>query len=167
MTVLNGDITEHVAANPDALFDLITDLDRLPEWNDHTHHLVAARRAGTELRMGRRDASPGLSLEQPSSPRTPRSAGAPLRLRQHDRRREPVARLWSWHVTPHTNGSTVAVAWQLEPKTFWRKALLASVRHHQLKWEVRASIHALAALAATPTSHLKQIAGESSRTGTR
>ncbi len=42
MTTLHGSVTESVAADPDALFALITDINRLPEWNAHVHHIVEA-----------------------------------------------------------------------------------------------------------------------------
>ena len=42
MTTFDGSVTEQVAADPDELFQLITDIARLPEWNEHIHHVVEA-----------------------------------------------------------------------------------------------------------------------------
>jgi hypothetical protein len=39
--------------------------------------------------------------------------------------------------------------WELRPKTFWRRTLLARIRHRQLKKEVRASLAAAGALLRT------------------
>ena len=40
MTTFQGSVTEQVEADPDELFELITDIGRLPEWNEHIHHVV-------------------------------------------------------------------------------------------------------------------------------
>jgi hypothetical protein len=58
----------------------------------------------------------------------------------------PSFAMWTWTVTPAVDGSTVTVGWQLNPKTFWRKALAAGLRHRQLTREVRASLQDMARL---------------------
>jgi hypothetical protein len=40
LTELDGTETAHLAASAADLFDLLVDVDRLPEWNAHVHHVV-------------------------------------------------------------------------------------------------------------------------------
>jgi Polyketide cyclase / dehydrase and lipid transport len=57
----------------------------------------------------------------------------------------PSYALWRWLVEPTADrGSRITVSWDLNPKTFWRRVLLARIRARQLKREVPTSIDALA-----------------------
>jgi hypothetical protein len=56
----------------------------------------------------------------------------------------PSFGLWTWTVQDAgPEAATVTVAWELHPKTFARRVLLARVRHRQLRNEVRESVRAL------------------------
>ncbi|MEX1146012.1 MAG: hypothetical protein WEE69_11980 [Acidimicrobiia bacterium] len=56
----------------------------------------------------------------------------------------PSYGLWTWTVQDAgSHAATVTVTWELHPKTFARRALLARVRHRQLRKEVRESVRAV------------------------
>lgn len=66
----------------------------------------------------------------------------------------PSYTVWSWTVSGTERGSRVSVSWELNPTTFWRRALLVGVRQHQLlKSEVPTSLAALGAAASWTTAH--------------
>jgi hypothetical protein len=48
--------------------------------------------------------------------------------------------------------SRTEVTWLVAPRTFWRRALFARLRHRQFAGEVPASLRALAALLARPSA---------------
>jgi uncharacterized protein YndB with AHSA1/START domain len=138
-------VTSTVPAPPGTVFDLITDLDRLPEWNANMTTVVERPPALT----------PGAEwvVEFRAMGQTWRSRS---RLETLDPERRvfiyrsgtddgnPSYAVWEWQVRENRNGANVTVAWELHPATFWRKLLLGPVRHHQLRHtEVPASIAAL------------------------
>jgi uncharacterized protein YndB with AHSA1/START domain len=145
-------VTSTVAASPETVFDLITDLDRLPEWNAHMTAVVERQPTLT----------PGTEwvVEFRAMGQTWRSRSR-LEILDPERRvfeyrsgtddGNPSYAIWRWEVEPSGDGANVTVAWDLHPATFWRKVLLGPVRHRQLRRaEVPASIAALAeALAPT------------------
>jgi hypothetical protein len=54
---------------------------------------------------------------------------------------------WSWTVTPAGTGSTLTVSWELHPRTWVRRVLVAPMRARRLQREVPASLAKLAKLA--------------------
>ena len=148
MTTMKGSVTERVPADPDALFDLITDVDRLPTWNDHIHHVVA---------------NPGELVDGSEWVVQMRANGARWKSRSHLEELDPVARRfhyisrtddnnpsrahWRWELVPVDGGTEVTVQWALQPRTFFRIKLAAPLRHRQLHGEVRTSINAAATAA--------------------
>jgi hypothetical protein len=66
----------------------------------------------------------------------------------------PSYGLWSWKVEPNGDRALVTVGWELYPATFWRRVLLARVRHRQLRrTEVPESMTALATVHARTGDH--------------
>jgi uncharacterized protein YndB with AHSA1/START domain len=135
-----------VPTAPDEVFTFLTNLDRLPEWNSIMTRLV-----------DRPDAlEPGAEwvVEFKALGNTWRSRS---RVEEYDVARRvfayrsctddgnPSYAIWRWIVDPGAQGgSQVTVSWDLNPATFWRRALLARIRARQLKREVPASIDSLA-----------------------
>lgn len=148
MTELRGSVNETVDADPQGMFAVITDVDRLAEWNDLIQEVVerpAEVEAGTEWVV--RFKAMGSSWNSRS------------RVDEHDREAlrfayrsqsddgNPSFARWTWQIAGDPAGARVTVDWELHPKTFWRRVLLARIRHRQLPREVRASIQAAARLA--------------------
>ncbi len=150
MATFLGMVTEQVAADPDELFELITDIARLPQWNEHIHHVVEA---------------PAELVDRSDWVVQMRANGARWNSRSHledldlaGRRFAYVSRTdddnpsrahWSWQLTPAGTGTEVTVRWELRPRTFMRKHLAAPIRHRQLKHEVRTAIGAASATVGT------------------
>jgi uncharacterized protein YndB with AHSA1/START domain len=128
------------------VFGLLTDIERLPEWNSIIVKVVERPEA----------LSPGaewvVQLKAMGSNWASRS-----RIEEYDPRHHvfayrsctddgnPSYARWRWAVEPVADGgSRVKVRWELHPQTFWRRALLARVRNRQLRREVPGSIDALA-----------------------
>lgn len=141
-----GSVSGTVPEPPDEVFAVLTDLDRLPDWNAIMTRVVE-----------RPDSlEPGCEwvVEFKALGNTWRSRS---RLEDHDAKERVLAyrsatddgnpsyAVWRWAVTPGPDGgSVVTVSWDLNPKTFWRRLLLARIRARQLRREVPASIDALA-----------------------
>jgi uncharacterized protein YndB with AHSA1/START domain len=152
-TTYQAEITEALAAAPDDVFALLTDIERLPEWNAHIHHVIDAppslvhgaqwvvqmRAMGT--RWGSR------STAQTIDPET--------RVFTHKTQTDdgnPSYALWTWRVAEHGGGSEVTVRWELNPKTSFRRHFGAPLRHRQLQNEVRISLDAADRLLADDTA---------------
>jgi uncharacterized protein YndB with AHSA1/START domain len=130
-------------ASPDEVFCFVTTVDRLPEWNAAITRVVEPLR---ELAPGRE-----WVVEM-------RAMGNSWRSRSRVLHHESTSRLfsyrsctddgnpsygdWTWRVTPDAEGAHVAVSWELHPRTFWRRVLMARIRNRQLRAEVRASLQA-------------------------
>jgi uncharacterized protein YndB with AHSA1/START domain len=141
--------TAVVDVDQDALFSTLTDLDRLPEWNTAITRVLdrpEVLEPGAEwvVEMS------ALAQHWPSRSRVEA-------IDAHDRRfsyractddGNPSYALWSWTVAADPGGSRVTVTWDLHPKTFWRRVLLARIRARQLaRTEVPTSLAALATAA--------------------
>jgi len=138
-------VTSPVAAPPEAVFDLITDLDRLPEWNAHMTGVVerpSVLTPGTEWVVEFR--ALGQTWRSRSRLETLEPERHVFAYRSGTDDGNPSYAVWEWQVGEIGDGAEVTVAWELHPATFWRKVLLGPVRHRQLRRaEVPASIAAL------------------------
>jgi uncharacterized protein YndB with AHSA1/START domain len=129
VTEFHGTETVHLDVPAAEVFDLLVDVDRLPDWNEHVHHVI----------------------EQPDGPLTEgvewviqlRAMGTrwPCRSRALtvDRSRllfehrscsddgNPSYVLWSWQLTPTPDGSMLTVTWTAHPAT-WRPVLADEVQ---------------------------------------
>jgi hypothetical protein len=147
--VYDGAVTCHVSALPNAVFDLVIDVDRLPQWNAQIPRVIKSVEnlvEGSEWVIVQRGLGPGVQWS--SRAQVIELNRATRRFVYHSRSEgpNPSFAIWTWNVMPAGNGSVVTVSWQLNPKTFWRKALAAGLRHRQLKREVRASLQNMARL---------------------
>ena len=146
MPALTASLTESLPVAADDLFDLLIDINRLPEWNDAINHVVSG--PGGVPREG----DEGV-VEMRASGRRWRSRS---RAEQVDREHRllvvrsqtddgnPSWARWTWEVKPDEGGAEISVKWELHPKTFWRDVAGSRIRHAQLKQEVSASLQAAA-----------------------
>ena len=147
---LHGSLSEVVAGPADSLFAVVSDVDRLPEWNELIQGVVERPAALTpgaewvvELRlMGRRWHSRSRVLDYDAAARR-------FEYRTQTDDGNPSWAIWTWTVDDDPGGARVTVSWDLCPQTFWRRVLLVRVRHRQLRHEVAASIGAAQRAAAT------------------
>lgn len=144
MTTLTGTITERLSVRPEDFFDLISSVRRLPEWNEHIHHVVQAPnhepRAGDEWVVEIR--AMWSRWNSRSQLQDVDRSGLRFALVSQTDDGNPSYALWTWQITLTNDASMVTVRWELHPKTFWRKMLISRIRHRQLKDEVRTSLRA-------------------------
>ena len=151
MDEIHGRASLQVDATPEAVFDLITDVDRLPEWNTAIETVLErppALAEGTEWTV------------KMHPPRTP-SWTSISRVEELDRRRfrfayetrnsdgNPSRTTWAWEVTGAASGAEVTVSWDVYLKTVDRKFFGGPIRKRQLAREVPNSLAAMAALMMT------------------
>ncbi len=142
VTEFHGTETVQLSASAPDVFDLLVDVDRLPEWNAHVHHVIERPErplaAGVEWvvqmrAMGGRWPSRACAL-------TVDRAALSFEHRSCSDDGNPTYALWSWRVSPSEHGSTLTVTWAVYPRSFWRKLLIARARRPFLAEEVRASL---------------------------
>lgn len=145
---IRATVSRDLTADPDALFQTLVNPQRLPEWNKAIIRVIdspAALEPGDEwvVEMS------ALAQRWPSRSRVKVLDPSTRRFEYTSQSDDgnPSFAVWSWVVSETSGGSRVSVSWQLNPKTFWRRALLVRVRHNQLmKSEVPASLAALGAI---------------------
>jgi hypothetical protein len=134
-----------VPADADSAFRAITNLARLPRWNNAVTSVVDAP---AELVEGAE-----WVVELHALAQTWHSRSTVVHLDTEARRfayrsctddGNPSWVDWSWTVRDHPAGAEVTVTWELHPVTFWRRALFSHLRKRQLaRTEVPASLAAL------------------------
>jgi hypothetical protein len=145
MRTFTGIATARIAADPDAVFEHVTDLDRLPEWN------AAIGEVAEQPSVHEPGAQWVVVMHPPRLPRW-RSRST---VDQHDpaRRRfvhrttnddgNPSFMIWTWEVDPAGRGSEVRVTWEAHLLTPVRRVLAGRLRRPQLAREVPLSLAAL------------------------
>jgi len=152
MQEFHGRASARIDAAPEQIFDLITDVGRLPEWNSAIEAVVrrpAALVPGAEWQI---------TMHPPRLPRW----GSISRVEEIDSRSlrfsyetrnadgNPSRVKWAWQITPDGHGATVAVTWHCYLKTFDRRVFAGPLRKRQLAREVPRSIAAIGAAVAAP-----------------
>ena len=152
--MLKSSATTDIPAPADAVFVTITDPFRLPEWNpvikatverppalDPGHEWVVSCQAMRAMKRKSRSRCEALVAgERRFVHRSATDDG------------NPSYATWAWRVTPTDAGSRVDVTWELQPLTFWRRLLMARIRHRMLQKEVVTSLNRLAELTAAAHS---------------
>ena len=146
MDEIHGRASLRVDATPEAVFDLITDVDRLPEWNTAIETVLERPPALAE----------GIEWTvKMHPPRTP-SWTSISRVEELDRRRfrfayetrngdgNPSRTTWAWEVIGAGRGAEVTVSWDVYLKTVDRKFFGGPLRKRQLAREVPNSLAAMA-----------------------
>jgi uncharacterized protein YndB with AHSA1/START domain len=145
MQEFHGQASTSVDAPPTEVFDLITDVDRLPEWNAAIQAVVDKPPALV----------PGAEWTVTIKPAGIPSWGSISRVEEIDGQRgrfayetrnadgNPSYVKWSWKVTATGTETEVTVTWDCFLKTFDRRILAGPVRKHQLAREVHRSLAAI------------------------
>ena len=137
-------LTRRLDVEPDAALRTIVDVHSLPAWNAAVTRVLEAP---TTLTVGSEwvvEVS-AMGGHWPSRSRLtdldPDARRFAYRSATDDG--NPSYADWTWEVAEASGGCEVTVTWTLNPQTFWRRALLARVRQHQLRTEVAASLDSL------------------------
>ena len=142
----HGQASTTIDTNPRDVFAVITQVERLPEWNKRIAAVVQAPQ--TPLAVG---VEWVVQMSVPPAKWKSRSRVEKLdadrfvfeHTSQSDDGNPSYVR-WRWTVGSDPAGAKVTVEWACYPKTFWRQLLFAKQRRRQLKSEVPASLDALA-----------------------
>ena len=151
---MQAEVTGQLEAAPDAVFALLTDVERLPEWNAHIEHIVEAPPAlieGAQWVVKMR--AMGSTWDSRSTAQTIDTANRVFTHRTQTDDGNPSYALWTWNVKERPGGSEVSVRWDLHPETFWRRYLLAKIRFRQLHKEVRVSLASADRLLTDPANN--------------
>jgi Polyketide cyclase / dehydrase and lipid transport len=159
MDEFHGSATARVGAHPQAVFDLICDLDRLPASNTAIEQIIERPAALTK----------GAEWVAVMHPRRVPPWKSRSRIEEIDRDRlrfsytsrnedgNPSYAVWSWEVASADDGATdVTVRWDVYLKTIDRKLIAAPVRRRGLAREVPASLHALENLLRSPSPEARR-----------
>jgi len=146
ITEFSGTAQAVLAAEPADVFAAITDVARLPDWNDRIAKVLEpppgplAPGAEWVVKMSVPPAS------WPSRSRVLTCDPHRLVFRHISQSDDgnPSYITWQWTVTPESGGARLSVGWSACPRTFWRRLLFARLRRRQLAGEVPASLAALA-----------------------
>ncbi|HLY33835.1 MAG TPA: SRPBCC family protein [Jatrophihabitantaceae bacterium] len=147
LTEFHGNAHIDIAAPADAVFAVLLDVERLPDWNTHVHHVI--EHPGRPLTEG---AEWVIEMRDMGTPWPSRAKAtvvdATARRFEHTSHSDdgnPSYALWSWQVSPAADGCTLTVTWTGYPRSFWRRNLLARIRAPRLAREVQASLAGLPA----------------------
>ena len=137
--------TRFVAADPDAVFALITTPARLSEWN---RAIVRTVEAPERLESGSAWVvelhALGQSWPSRSTVKMLDQSTGLFSYRSQTDDGNPSHADWTWQISEASGGSDLSVTVDLHPVTFWRRMLLARVRARQLRREMRDSLEQLA-----------------------
>jgi uncharacterized protein YndB with AHSA1/START domain len=146
MDEFHGRASALIDATPQAVFDLITDVDRLPEWNAAIEKVVTRPPALIE------GAEWTIKMHPPRLPSwksisrveelDPRQFHFAYKTRNADG--NPSYVIWAWDVVSAGHGAEVTVTWDAYLKTLDRRVLAGPMRKRQLAREVPRSLAALA-----------------------
>lgn len=141
-----------VEAEPSVLFDLITTVERLPEWNgaiekviEQPHGLSPGSTWTVQMHPAPLVRWRSVSTLQELDPKARRFA-----YRTVNADGNPSYALWQWEVSPAQAAAKVSVRWDVYLETFDRRWLAGPIRRRQLRSEVAASLKAVGDLVARP-----------------
>jgi uncharacterized protein YndB with AHSA1/START domain len=145
MQEIHGKASGDVTAAPDAVFRLITEVDRLPEWNRAIESVVEP---AVELAPGaewvvKMHPSRGMTWKSKSRVEEIDREARRFVYRTWNADGNPTYADWRWEVVPLDATSHVTVTWDVYLKTLDRKLLAGPIRQRQLRKEVAASLAAL------------------------
>ena len=135
-----------VPSPPDDVFDLITDVDRLPDWNLEIPAVVESPAA---LEVGAEWLVTIHAMHTHWNSRSRVVELDPVRRRFAYRSQtddgNPSHADWRWQLSngPDGRGTKVDVEVDIRPKTFWRRYLLSTLRRPSLRKAIEESLTAL------------------------
>ena len=148
LTEFTGHASAEVAMPAAQVFTALTDVDRLPEWNARIAHVIEPlsepMAAGAVWVIRMKIPSPPASWPSRATCTAYDAEALVFAHRSMTDDGNPSFVVWRWKVVPvSATSSRVEVTWSVNPRTFWRRLLLARLRRPQLVREVGASLQAL------------------------
>jgi uncharacterized protein YndB with AHSA1/START domain len=141
MATYQARITEQLPVPPQQLFALISDVDRLPEWNAHIPRIVDRPDALTPgAQWVVRIRASGAQWDSRSTLERLDRDKLELDYRSQSDDGNPSYALWRWRLTPVDGGTRAEVVYEINPKTFFRRNVFVHLRRRQLPNEVRTSL---------------------------
>jgi uncharacterized protein YndB with AHSA1/START domain len=146
MDEIHGRASLQVDAAPQAVFDLITDVDRLPEWNVAIERVLERPPELAEGVEWTIKMHPPRTLSWTSISRVEEIDRDRLRFAYETRNGDgnPSYTKWAWEITGAGGGAEVTVTWDVYLKTADRRYLGGPMRKRQLAREVPNSLTAMA-----------------------
>lgn len=143
---MDGSASRHIGAPADVVFAMVTDLGRLPAWNER---IVGVVDVPPRLEVG---AEWVVEIKLPGKRFHSRSVVVDIDERRHrfvHRSKpdddNPSATVWTWEVEPEADGSRVRLGWDLQPRTPARRFLASPIRAWQIpRTDAPRSLEALA-----------------------
>jgi uncharacterized protein YndB with AHSA1/START domain len=136
-----------IDADPTLLFETVTDVKRLPEWNHAIEQVIeqpARLTPGAHWTVGMHP-SRALRWKSVSTLQELDTERLRFSYRTVNADGNPSYALWVWELTPAATGVQVSVHWDVYLKTLDRRLVAGPIRRRQLQKEVAASLDALAA----------------------
>jgi uncharacterized protein YndB with AHSA1/START domain len=137
-----------IAADSRVIFETITDIDRLPEWNGAIPRVIdrpSALTTGASWTVEMHPSRP-LRWKSVSTLQELDAEGLRFSYRTVNADGNPSYSLWSWKLLPTQEGVRVALGWDVYLETLDRRLLAGPFRRRQLRKEVAASLTALSTL---------------------
>jgi uncharacterized protein YndB with AHSA1/START domain len=134
----------HIDAPPAIVYGLLTDVSRLPEWNQAITEVVevpAQLLPGAVWKVRLHALGQSWVSRSQVSELDPDAGRFSYRSQSDDG--NPSYADWVWLVDADGDGSSVVVSVVLEPMTFWRKHLFVKIRRPALRGEMSSSLDAL------------------------
>jgi len=140
---------EPVEATPEAVFSVITDIERLPQWNVAIQRVI---RHPPVLSLGAQwtvemHPSRGMRWNSLSTVEEIDLQALRFSYRTVNADGNPSYTVWIWEIAPQNSTSIVSVSWDVYLKTLDRRLLAGPIRRRQLRREVAASLRAIVQLA--------------------
>ena len=146
MDEFHGRASAQVGATPQAVFDLITDIGRLPVWNGAIEAVLEQPPALAEGAEWRIKMHPPRMPSWVSVARVEELDRHRLRFAYESRNADgnPSYLKWAWDVAGSGHAAEVTVTWDAYLKTPDRRFLAGPLRKRQLAREVQRSLTAMA-----------------------
>ena len=143
-----------IEGDPRVIFETITDIERLPEWNGAIEQVIerpAGLTTGATWTVEMHPARP-VRWKSVSTLQELDAEGLRFTYRTVNADGNPSYTLWSWELTPTPTGVHVSVHWDVHLETLDRQLLAGPIRRRQLRKEVAASLATLATLVGSTTA---------------
>jgi uncharacterized protein YndB with AHSA1/START domain len=146
MKEFHGRASTRLDTTPQIVFDLITDIDRLPEWNAAIEAVVERPPALAEGVEWTVKMHPAHMPSWKSVSRVDELDRDTYRFAYETRNADgnPSYVKWSWEVVGADSGTEIGVTWDCYLKTLDRRVLAGPLRKRQLAREVSNSLTAIA-----------------------